>query len=307
MTELTTINNIPIGRPLLSVIKRDIFNFAHKFEIPYLKDTTDGFCLRGRIRKTVMPLIMEVNESITNNLNYFGQQSNQWQEVINDMIIQPIIDSVQTNQFGFVIPYPRNNQYDKMPNVLWAKILSTIFHNRGNKMMTQKNLIHFLSWLKNKKNLFRTSNFYYCFYESNNLVFSHEHIFVNKKEPLLFSLSEQQNVNINYDNWTIRYQIINQESIQDYKLSRITQEQILSGQFSFYSRICSETCSETSSETSSISYSVNKYSDSKRFIKGPVLCKYIPKICFGPPCQNCRKTKQFRRIYVEYSFTPFNI
>ena len=44
---------VTLVRPFLGFPKRDLLAFAHKYNIPYLKDTTDPNCARGKLRRTI--------------------------------------------------------------------------------------------------------------------------------------------------------------------------------------------------------------------------------------------------------------
>ena len=50
MNEIGTVENVSIYRPLLPHTKDDIFDFAHTFGVPYFKDTTPKWSVRGKLR-----------------------------------------------------------------------------------------------------------------------------------------------------------------------------------------------------------------------------------------------------------------
>ena len=49
--------DVPVWRPLLPHTKDEIFQFAHKFGVPYFKDTTPAWSTRGHMRNQLMPLL----------------------------------------------------------------------------------------------------------------------------------------------------------------------------------------------------------------------------------------------------------
>ena len=53
MTMDSTMMGVRIIRPFLDFPKQDILDFAHRYDIPYLKDSTLGTCQRGRLRNTM--------------------------------------------------------------------------------------------------------------------------------------------------------------------------------------------------------------------------------------------------------------
>ena len=47
MSETTKANGVVIWRPLLGHEKSEIFDFAHRYGVPYFKDTTPSWSTRG--------------------------------------------------------------------------------------------------------------------------------------------------------------------------------------------------------------------------------------------------------------------
>ena len=60
MGESTVANGVVIWRPLLQHLKAEIYDFAHEWGIPYLKDSTPLWSTRGKIRNRLMPLLAEI-------------------------------------------------------------------------------------------------------------------------------------------------------------------------------------------------------------------------------------------------------
>jgi tRNA(Ile)-lysidine synthetase-like protein len=66
MPAILLTDNLNISRPLINVPKSDIYAFAHYFNVPYLKDTTDVNCNRGMLRNTLLPLLQELYLNLQN-------------------------------------------------------------------------------------------------------------------------------------------------------------------------------------------------------------------------------------------------
>lgn len=64
---LTTINGINLWRPLIDISKKQIIEFAHLKNIPYLNDSTPDWSKRGKIRDIVVPALKHINEDIVNS------------------------------------------------------------------------------------------------------------------------------------------------------------------------------------------------------------------------------------------------
>lgn len=57
MSEIGLTANVPIWRPLINFSKTEIFQFAHKYGVPYFKDTTPTWSTRGKLRGKLIPLL----------------------------------------------------------------------------------------------------------------------------------------------------------------------------------------------------------------------------------------------------------
>ncbi len=51
------IDNIKFYRPIIEISKKDIYDFAHNYYLPYLKNSTPEWCQRGKIRTSVVPIL----------------------------------------------------------------------------------------------------------------------------------------------------------------------------------------------------------------------------------------------------------
>ena len=54
--ETTSIDDVTIMRPLIAHYKRDIYEFAEIYQVPYFKDTTPTWSVRGKYRNNIAPL-----------------------------------------------------------------------------------------------------------------------------------------------------------------------------------------------------------------------------------------------------------
>ena len=57
-------NGVDIWRPLLGMDKKDILDFAHKFGVPYFKDSTPSWSCRGKLRSSLIPLLQVFSSSL---------------------------------------------------------------------------------------------------------------------------------------------------------------------------------------------------------------------------------------------------
>ena len=57
MGESSVVNGVSIWRPLLPFTKEQIYEFAHRYGVPYFKDTTPHWSTRGHLRNELVPLL----------------------------------------------------------------------------------------------------------------------------------------------------------------------------------------------------------------------------------------------------------
>ena len=57
MTSVSTNDGVFIYRPLLTLEKSSIFDYAHKYGVPYFKDTTPHWSTRGKLRNKLLPYV----------------------------------------------------------------------------------------------------------------------------------------------------------------------------------------------------------------------------------------------------------
>ena len=75
-------NNVMILRPMLSLSKKEIIEFADNYNIPYLTDSTPSWSKRGQMRDKLIPSIAKFDAKILDGLYKFALHSqnlsNQW-------------------------------------------------------------------------------------------------------------------------------------------------------------------------------------------------------------------------------------
>ena len=86
--EINTIHNVKIFRPFIGFKKQVIYDFAHKYGIPYFLDTTPKWSKRGKMRNEIFPLLDSVfGQDWRNKMKQLGSQSNEWGNYIDKYII----------------------------------------------------------------------------------------------------------------------------------------------------------------------------------------------------------------------------
>ena len=148
MVSQCTVEDVPILRPMLNHPKKDVYDMAHMFFIMYFKDTTPDWCFRGTIRRQIFPTIEKFDSMLLSNLILIGKRSNEWRNVIDQIAITPITNTLKKGKCGFSIEM--FGDFTNLPSVYWTQLFTNLFHKQGIKMITHKNLEYFINWINRK-------------------------------------------------------------------------------------------------------------------------------------------------------------
>ena len=154
----TDMFGIRLFRPMLDVHKSVIYQFAEKYQVPYFKDTTPDWSLRGTFRKQALPLLEKTYTNFVQNMLNISRQSNEWNELVEDKIIEPFLQTIQYNP---PLPNAYLSNPHNYPNVLmfdfqdhqfspmcfWATILQHIFHRFDKPAPSRKATQIFMNYL----------------------------------------------------------------------------------------------------------------------------------------------------------------
>lgn len=145
--EYTTMNNINIGRPLIEFYKQSILEFAEKYQVPYFKDTTPDWSVRGKYRRRIYPLIEDAfTKNVKDNLIGLSVQSYEWNELVYKDIIKPFMNKVK---FTFDINecYVEFNitKYKNYPLCFWNVVLMNVFNQSGYNCPSRKGIQNYMN------------------------------------------------------------------------------------------------------------------------------------------------------------------
>lgn len=141
--EQTTQNEVTIARPMIDIYKTDIYDFADKYQVPYFKDSTPSWSIRGKYRNQISPLLKDTfSENIKKNLLNLSRQSDEWNEIIFKEIIDPFMKTVNftTTQCCF----NTENDYTK-PMCFWNIVFMKIFNYYGKGYPSKKGIQTFMN------------------------------------------------------------------------------------------------------------------------------------------------------------------
>ena len=146
----STIKSVIISRPLLNLHKEVILKYAHQYNIPYFKDSTPDWSLRGIFRRQIYPLLdKSYSNSISKNLLNIADQSSNWNSMIEEKIIVPFINTIEFNDN---IVELNIKDHINSPCCFWKNIFMRIFYQYGQAIPSHKSISHFIDIIKNMDN-----------------------------------------------------------------------------------------------------------------------------------------------------------
>jgi len=152
MKEKFITNNIEIGRPMITVFKDVIYNFAKDYDISYFLDTTPEWSVRYKYRKNIYPLLEKTfTENIKNNLLEQSRQSSEWNELIKKEIINPFMSKIKWSNKDNETHIEFNvEKYNSHPLSFWNEIFIIIFKDLNLKAPSRKGIQTFINSIKTK-------------------------------------------------------------------------------------------------------------------------------------------------------------
>ena len=152
------INQINIGRPMLDYYKTVIYDFANLFQVPYFKDTTPEWSVRGKYRNLIQPTLHDTfTNGFKNNLIVLSNQSDDWNELIYKEIINPFMNSVVHNINNDIIEKNLDfdikfniEKYIDYPVTFWNIVFMKIFNSYGYSSPSRRGVETFINTIKQR-------------------------------------------------------------------------------------------------------------------------------------------------------------
>jgi tRNA(Ile)-lysidine synthetase-like protein len=149
MRENNTIHGVTLFRPFLHFKKQVIYDFAHKYNVPYFKDTTPEWSKRGLMRNKIFPLLDEVFGTIwRDKLKSLGEQSNNWGQYIEEYVVKPWYNEVKYEDKHIMVPI--KNQ----PKIVYSILIMKVLHGNGMNMLKRTSMDKIMELIEKRgKNL----------------------------------------------------------------------------------------------------------------------------------------------------------
>ena len=127
MAESSINQGVPIWRPMLPHSKTVIYDYAHKYGIPYFKDTTPVWSTRGRLRNELLPLLASLyGEGYSTQLSNLANDSSMCAQLFDRQLFDRFRASISKSSVAV--------SFDAAP---WAH-LSRFFWREALKYVCEK-------------------------------------------------------------------------------------------------------------------------------------------------------------------------
>ena len=149
MTQVSVNDRVIIYRPLLPLEKKDIFDYAHRFGVPYFKDTTPHWSTRGKLRNKLVPLLQEIyGEGSMNNLSNLAVESDQARELLQSAVLGPFLNQVDRFPLGIAF---HTQPWKEQGLFFWKFVLREALHKSSLGMFSDKSVDAFMERVQSAK------------------------------------------------------------------------------------------------------------------------------------------------------------
>ena len=145
-------NLVPVWRPLLSFGKEKIFDFAHKYGVPYFRDTTPTWSTRGKLRNKLLPLLVDIyGQGCLTNLTALAHASDQNRELVERNLYNPFLETTRRGPAGLSVNV---KDWRNQPLTFWREALKLLMHSLSMPLVREKAVVIFMERIAEMKGPF---------------------------------------------------------------------------------------------------------------------------------------------------------
>ena len=181
--EKTTIGNLEVYRPLLSVLKTDLEQYADKNDLKYYVDSTnfDTDYTRNNIRHNIVPLLNDVNAASFDNLINFSSYYQNINAELKNKVLEDKNDYVITEEDGKV-ELNREKLLENTKEEIYFLLRDILANNFDIFDVKQRALFTIIEDLKNRNN-----NKSYDLKNNLKIISEYDSIYVHKIEKKCYN------------------------------------------------------------------------------------------------------------------------
>lgn len=136
-------NGCTILRPLLNISKANIKNFAKKYNIPHLPNSTPTWSERGRIRDQLIPFLEDFDQDIIPGLVKLANNMNGMYNIYHSSVIEDFYKAnVKISPNQVFIKLEENAREKKYDFIFWKDIFIKIFQEINERFPSNDSLLN---------------------------------------------------------------------------------------------------------------------------------------------------------------------
>lgn len=153
MKTFTKIDDLILWRPMINIYKKKIIDFAYEYNIPFLKDSTPKWSMRGKIRDNVKKELINLKNSNDIIETFFELNDYLYisDEIINNIVLKNLISKLNYTytalQTNINVIYNTNEI-----NCFNYFNICFLFFKKINIKISNKTIKEFINFIKKKKN-----------------------------------------------------------------------------------------------------------------------------------------------------------
>uniref|UniRef100_A0A6B2KYV1 tRNA(Ile)-lysidine synthetase n=1 Tax=Arcella intermedia TaxID=1963864 RepID=A0A6B2KYV1_9EUKA len=142
MSPESIIEGVKVWRPCMPHPKSVIYDFSHKYGIPYFLDTTPVWSNRGKVRNHLQPLLGDIfGFGYLNNLSALGEDSKELSELLTATVFKPVWETIKRTEVGV---WFNIKDHRTKPKLFWKETMRYIFYSMGVSTVRDKSMGHFM-------------------------------------------------------------------------------------------------------------------------------------------------------------------
>ena len=134
---------------MLKIYKREIFEFAHQYKIPYLYDSTPKDCERGRMRDILIPQVKEFEPKILTGLETLSTNMKEMYKMFNKVILEKTYEEMMFTADSECIFDIKDKKDFSL--IYWHPVIIYICKIFKIPYPTNKSIINFVKMIKRDK------------------------------------------------------------------------------------------------------------------------------------------------------------
>jgi tRNA(Ile)-lysidine synthase TilS/MesJ len=131
MEEYSVCDDITFLRPLLNVPKNDIYQFAQKHNIPYVKNSTPDWSQRGKIRNNIIPVLNNWDKRVVPGLFNLSENIQDMYLIMEsnvNIIVNKFSCKLSCNNNLYEIDLSHNEFVNYLHKLIWKEIIYKLFN-----------------------------------------------------------------------------------------------------------------------------------------------------------------------------------